>query len=429
MDPDELQRVRSLLATSKSAWAVETYGTGEVGDANLADLGAAERDAAHALLSERALLQWAPPREISWPRVLSGECLANRLFARRALINKAALARALRCWRPTASTAADEGSDVNDVSHPCPETHCVEGAEDVEALRAKRGGAWVVKPAASSNANNIVFLSEGDALPPHLFADGNSGQGDESSGRLDPADPASARGRETVGEWVMQRHIDMPLLTPDGRKFHVRAFLLVSGRLRAYLHDDCFALVASRAYVPLAPSENEDGLPRPRQQQQHDPFVHLTNRSVAVSDPTRRIGSDRGGGDGGDDDDCLRPLASVLPGDGACAIEPVLARMRAAAGAVVAGMQREGFKAFCPLQTTFEIFGLDFLIASAPAGRVYLLEANACPRLFLSRTTVEDALPLLPEPLGDGGVVGSGCADLPGPGRAARCGGWQQVFP
>ena len=110
MDPDEHQRVEALLARSGVPWVTETYGTGAPGDANLADLGTAERDEARALLAERASLQWAPPREISWPRVLSGECLANRLFTRRALIHKGELARALQCWRPWSAVAADGGS-------------------------------------------------------------------------------------------------------------------------------------------------------------------------------------------------------------------------------------------------------------------------------------------------------------------------------
>ena len=445
MDPDEHQRVEALLARSGVPWVTETYGTGAPGDANLADLGTAERDEARALLAERASLQWAPPREISWPRVLSGECLANRLFTRRALIHKGELARALQCWRPWSAVAADGGGggvdkDISD--RPCPETHCVQDAEDVEALRAKRGGAWVVKPVASSNANKIVFLSEGDALPPGMFEeeegdvvrrDGGGGRAPLSEGEHGRKVDADVRGgRLRVEEWVMQRHIDAPLLTPDGRKFHIRAFLLVSGRVRAYLHDDCFALVASRPYVPLGPAKNYVS-------QQHDPYVHLTNRSVAMVDPERGGGSGGGEAAAGQGDDCLRPLADVLPANGPCGLAPILSRMRAAAGAVVAGMHHD-FRRFCPLANTFEVFGLDFLVAATPAGRVYLLEANACPRLFLSRNTLEDALPLLPAPLGgqgggEGGTrTGAGAGADPsspvgGQKGPERAGGWQRVFP
>ena len=50
-------------------------------------------------------------------------------------------------------------------------------------------------------------------------------------------------------------------------------------------------------------------------------------------------------------------------------------------------------KHFFPHPRCFEVFGLDFLPDAA--GKVWLLEANACPSLWLSSNVVEDTISLV----------------------------------
>jgi hypothetical protein len=52
----------------------------------------------------------------------------------------------------------------------------------------------------------------------------------------------------------------------DGRKFHIRAFVLVLGRTRVYVHKSAVLLFSSRPY-----SDNLD-----------DAAAHLTNHSLQV---------------------------------------------------------------------------------------------------------------------------------------------------
>ena len=50
-------------------------------------------------------------------------------------------------------------------------------------------------------------------------------------------------------------------------------------------------------------------------------------------------------------------------------------------------------KQFFPHPRCFEVFGLDFLPDAS--GKVWLLEANACPSLWLSSNVVEDTISLV----------------------------------
>jgi len=47
-----------------------------------------------------------------------------------------------------------------------------------------------------------------------------------------------------VGQWVVQRYVERPLLLQGGRKFHVRAYVLCVGALEVHLFREALILVA-----------------------------------------------------------------------------------------------------------------------------------------------------------------------------------------
>lgn len=52
---------------------------------------------------------------------------------------------------------------------------------------------------------------------------------------------------EDIREWVVQKYIERPLLV-DGRKFHLRAYVLAVGALKVYFFSDVLALFSLHQY-------------------------------------------------------------------------------------------------------------------------------------------------------------------------------------
>jgi tubulin---tyrosine ligase len=179
---------------------------------------------------------------------------------------------------------------------------------------------------------------------------------------------AAVRAARDIGQWVLQRYIDPPLLV-DGRKFHLRAYVLATGALRGYLFTDGLALLAAHEYAPLtaATAAASDA--------HVDTYAHITNTCVNA-------------GAAGFDEGRLVRTISELPAqwvaDGTCATAADAAARLEAMRRDMAALTAHCFAAvdgdaaaYMPLAHGFELYGVDFMVDAA--WRVWVLEWNPTP--------------------------------------------------
>jgi hypothetical protein len=72
-----------------------------------------------------------------------------------------------------------------------------------------------------------------------------------------------------IREWVIQRYLDRPLKLNQGRKFHLRVYVLAVSNLRVYVYEDMLALFALKPYD----SKNLD-----------DTLSHITNTCIQTEE-------------------------------------------------------------------------------------------------------------------------------------------------
>jgi len=362
-------------------------------------------------------VQWCSYKKVAWSAVLKGQvdsthrrisaaqapqcggsilrksvepflpvqAIANHYFLRSGLVRKAELVDTLAPFFP----------------HTLPEGCAVKvdateaRAAFAEKLRrsAAGGGLWILKPGDSSNATDISVF---DAAAVE---------------RVCSAVLASQRA-----SWVLQRYIERPLLA-RGRKFHLRATVLATGRLQVFLHRHVVALLASRPYTL-------DCL--------DDMQVHTSNHSVQA----------RAGGacealllpDLASAADALPPIsqrdddagaAPLAPGVERAWLQPEGAREGSAtddspagrwSAAVWAALRELVFRVFAsavsapaawrvfrPLPCAFELFGLDAMVDAD--GRVVLLELNCDPDLAVRPSQQVSTFCLVPASLAAGTIL------------------------
>jgi tubulin---tyrosine ligase len=168
----------------------------------------------------------------------------------------------------------------------------------------------------------------------------------------------------------LQQYITPPLLL-NGRKFHIRAYVLCVDALRVYLCKDSLALCAGSRY-----KENDTS----------NLLSHITNTCYQQVDPNF------------DEDSCVllwninnscndddkNNVASILVQNGTCTelsvarqrIQKVNKDMERITAELFAAFENE-FAVFQPIPGCFEHYGLDFIIDAS--WNVYLLEVNPGP--------------------------------------------------
>lgn len=230
---------------------------------------------------------------------------------------------------------------------------------------------------------------------------------------------------QDVREWVLQAYVARPLLF-QGRKFHLRAYVLAVGDLTVYMWRRVLLLSSAVPYDA------------------HD----LANQLAHITNTVRQAD---GLGRGFREDACvhlLEDLVDDLREDRGYSAE----RARACVRAMLAGMEAvtgELFRAlqgertvFAPMPQGFELFGLDFLV-SLPEGdeepRVHLLEVNPGPDFKQSGCRLRGVVRGLLEAALDVAVLGEAPpANLAvvyedteagaGFGRAAQAGGGMRLL-
>lgn len=255
----------------------------------------------------------------------SGPMLVSAYPVRKGLIRKAQLAFLLRKY------AAKRPDSI--LHKTIPETHLMtiddpeyleEALNDVYEVRDMVEGVdmWIMKASMINRALGI-----------HLIASVR----DVERIVCDPA-------YEEIREWVMQRYIQRPYLI-DGCKFHIRAYVLAIGNLRAFMWSEMLCLIAPAKY-------DRDVLDR---------AAHITNTCA---------NSDR---EGFEESKQIRLLSEVFPAD---MVQQLHGQMSSTLHDVFAALHGEP-TVFLPIPNGFEHFGMDFIVDET--GGVFFLEANAGP--------------------------------------------------
>ncbi|KAF2665798.1 tubulin-tyrosine ligase [Microthyrium microscopicum] len=220
---------------------------------------------------------------------------------------------------------------------------------------------WILKPSMADRAHGVRLFGSEEELR-GIFEGWEADMPDSDE---EEEDDEEVKGQTLVGagkevvyasqlrHFVAQLYIHPPLLLPsaEGRKFHVRTYVLSVGALKVYVYRPMLALFAAGKYV--APGESLDLR------------VHLTNTCVQGTDV--REGSVRRFWE-------LEEKVEGIEGDWK---EKAWAQICVVTGELFEAAGRNMLVNFQAVPSSFEIFGLDFLVDQT--GTAWLLEVNAFP--------------------------------------------------
>ncbi|KAG1663399.1 hypothetical protein FOA52_011677 [Chlamydomonas sp. UWO 241] len=218
--------------------------------------------------------------------------------------------------------------------------------------KARSGMTWIVKPTNANRGNGIEVFNKVDKVLSHVNT------------------------RKPGAKSIVQKYIDEPLLV-HGRKFDLRAYVLVTPNGEVFLHREAYVRTCGTPYV-LDDLSNK--------------AAHLTND--AVQKKTEEYGLH--------EDHCKLSLDELQAAVGD-AVD-----VHGAVRAQMVDCVRRLFGLVAPklnprrLAHCFELFGLDFMIDAK--GRVFLIEVNTSPALFLAGRVLSDLLPRVVEEVVQKGI-------------------------
>ncbi|KAK4164503.1 tubulin-tyrosine ligase [Cladorrhinum sp. PSN259] len=220
---------------------------------------------------------------------------------------------------------------------------------------------WILKPGMSDRGQGIRLFSTMEELQ-EIFDGWEEEEGDgtdEEGGGDDDEEGGDGVMASHLRHFIAQPYIHPPLLIfSDRRKFHIRVYVLCLGSMKVYVYRDMLALFAGKEYVP--PSFGTADLDS-----------HLTNTCLQGEGGAKDAESVRRFWDLKDDDISQERL------------ENIWRQICEVTGEVFEAAARGMMVHFQPLESGFEVFGLDFLVGGG--GRdgnddtAYLLEVNAFP--------------------------------------------------
>lgn len=311
----------------------------------------------------KPLLRIVEYEAVDWDAVFSGRVVTNNLCVRKGLSRKAPFATFMR--RHVAKCGGSGGGGGCPLASALPETAVIDtvsvydlrpawldfrsalaealvDAEDlIDAAAAARssGGPpplFILKPSLTNKGAEIAVVSGLSAVV------------------------AAVREARAIGQWVLQRYVERPLLL-DGRKFHLRVYVLLDGALSAYVWGDALVLSAVSPYRP------DDG--------GADRFAHITNTVVgaghAAFDESRAVRALSEAGPALVESGCVASLSEAAE-----RIAAVWAHVHACVAHALCAFEGD-FSGLMPLEGAFELYGFDFMLDAD--WRVYLLEANPTP--------------------------------------------------
>lgn len=300
-------------------------------------------------IDPKAACQWGDFARLDWDRLLRGEkdCFRTScLYLRAGLVRKGMLAYHLKKRKVEGVLPLGFTVDIED-------------EEDLEGLRklvVKADASSAKSPQSASTHPTWVAKASNANRGEHLHL---AHSPDEV---VDLVRKAALEGDDKIVEWVVQRYIHPPVLL-HGRKFHLRAHVLVSGCphsgiTRAWLHErSIVALAASVRY-------DSDVVEEARSK-------HLTNHCLQESHPAF------------DESKQILLLEEVVaalsrPDLTQHIISSITSSMASALGAAASAPT-----GFAPLPQCFELFGADFTLQDrgSELPDVFLLEVNAGPDL------------------------------------------------
>ena len=187
---------------------------------------------------------WGEYEDLDWDRVDAGALSASCFVTRKGLIRKANLAYNVNKWTAKRPAGALAGAT--------PETKVVQvdGIDQIESVIDGLGvhfntdaagcesndttaTAWMLKPSVTNQAQGIAVARSRAEVRQSLAASPD------------------------LREWVLQRYVQRPLLV-DGRKFHLRVYVLAVGNIAVHVFPEFLALFSLQKYGPIPPTAAVD---------------------------------------------------------------------------------------------------------------------------------------------------------------------------
>jgi hypothetical protein len=198
-------------------------------------------------------------------------------------------------------------------------------------------------------------------------------------------------------EWVLQSYVARPLLF-QGKKFHLRAYVLAVGDLSVYMWRRVLLLSSTVLYD----AEDLD-----------NQLAHITNTARQAEGFGRRFREDACVHLLDDLVEDLREDRGISTTQAEACVDVILSGMEAVTGELFRALQGER-TVFAPMPHCFELFGLDFLVSlpvDAQTPRVHLLEVNPGPDFAQSGCRLRGVVRGLLEATLDVAVLGEAAPD------------------
>ncbi|PIA15273.1 tubulin-tyrosine ligase [Coemansia reversa NRRL 1564] len=203
-------------------------------------------------------MHWREYERIDWDAVhRSNSVFSNAYCYRKGLIRKAQMAFNIKLHmaknpdsvlhRGVPETWVFELDDLDYLDEALMECYEVEDGmkanEGVEDPRLRQ--QFIIKPSLTARGAGIYVFDTRQRLEELLESEFDSDDEDVNS---------DSEHNEDIREWVIQRYINRPLLlsSHNGRKFHIRVYVLAVGDLKVYVYRHMLALFAPSPYISSA---------------------------------------------------------------------------------------------------------------------------------------------------------------------------------